>query len=98
MSGPDAMPSPSAASNRMIACPTEPFEALTIVDSAVATKSALPSPQPARKPTTAPTLSDIPARPANTMMRTRPESSVRLGPIRLETTPVTSIETPMTAM
>ena len=32
------------------------------------------------------------------MISTRPESSVRLAPIRLETTPVTSIATPITAM
>ena len=31
-------------------------------------------------------------------MSASPASSVRLGPMRLETTPVTSIETPMTAM
>ena len=66
--------------------------------SAVAMKSALPRPQPARKPMTAPTESDEPASAAKTMMSTRPTSSVRLAPIRLETTPVTSIATPMTAM
>ena len=98
MSGPDAMPSPRAASNRMMACATEPDDALTIVARAVATKSALPSPQPARKPMTAPTLSDARASPAKTMISARPASSVRLGPIRLDTTPVTSIETPITAM
>ena len=98
MSGPDAMPRPRAASNRMMAWPTGPADALTIVARAVATKRALPRPHPARKPITAPTLSEKPARAAETMMSARPASRVRLGPIRLETTPVTSIETPMTAM
>ena len=82
----------------MIACAVPPVADITIVASAVATKSALPSPQPARNPTTAPTLSDDPARAAKTMIRTSPPSRVRLGPIRLETTPVTSIATPITAM
>ena len=50
-SGPDAMPMPRAASKRMIAWAVEPEEALTIVARAVATNSALPRPQPARKPT-----------------------------------------------
>ncbi len=98
MSGPDAMPRPSAASTRMIACATEPLEALTMVASADATNSALPSPQPARKPMTAPTLPEAPARPAETMISTSPESRVRFGPIRLDTTPVTSIAMPMIAM
>ena len=89
---------PSAASNRMIAWAVPPVADITIVASAVATKSALPRPHPARKPTTAPTLSDEPASAANTMIRTRPDSSVRLAPIRLEITPVTSIATPMIAM
>ena len=75
-----------------------PREAATITDRAVATNSALPRPQPARKPITAWTLPDMPARPAKTMITTRPDSRVRFGPIRLDTTPVTSIATPMTAM
>ena len=98
MSGPDAMPMPRAASNRMIACPVEPRADITMVASAVATKSALPRPQPARKPMMAPTELDEPASAAKTMISTSPESRVRLGPIRLETTPVTSIATPMIAM
>ena len=49
----------------MIACASEPFDALTMVDSAVAMNSALPRPQPARKPITAPTLPDEPARAAD---------------------------------
>ena len=89
---------PSAASNRMMAWAVPPVADITMVASAVATNRALPRPHPARKPTTAPTLSDEPASAANTMIRTRPESSVRLAPIRLEITPVTSIATPMIAM
>ena len=50
-SGPAAMPRPRAASNRMIACAIEPRADSTMVDSAVAMNSALPRPQPARKPT-----------------------------------------------
>jgi hypothetical protein len=38
------------------------------------------------------------ARAENTMISARPESRVFLAPIRLETTPVTSMATPMTAM
>jgi hypothetical protein len=40
----------------------------------------------------------MPARPAPAMMITRPNSSVRLAPIRLATTPVMSMATPITAM
>ncbi len=97
-SGPAAMPRPSAASNRMIACATEPLAADTIVARAVAMNSALPRPQPARKPTMAPMLFDDPARAEKMMISTRPVSSVRLAPIRLETTPVISIAMPVTAM
>jgi hypothetical protein len=96
--GPAAMPIPSAASKRMTACATEPLAAETIVARAVATKSALPSPQPARKPTMAPTVSEEPARAEKTMTRARPASSVRFAPRRLEMKPVTSIDTPMMAM
>ena len=97
-SGPTAMPSPSAASYRMIACATEPRAEFTMVASAVAMNKALPRPHSARQPTMPITVSDMPARPAPAMMTTRPSSSVRFGPIRLATTPVISIATPMTAM
>ena len=82
----------------MIACFTEPLDAVTMVASAVAMNSALPRPQPARKPTIAPIVLDDPARAENAMISTRPDSSVRLAPIRLETNPVISIATPVTAM
>ena len=68
-----------------------------ITDSAVAMNSALPSPQPARRPTIAPMLFDAPASAENTMMSASPARSVRFAPIRLATALVTSIETPVTA-
>ena len=43
-----------------------------------------------------PIVSDAPARPANTTIRTRPAMRVFLAPIRLETQPVTSIATAVT--
>ena len=46
----------------------------------------------------APIESESPASAEKTMIRARPDSSVRLAPIRLDTTPVTSIATPITAM
>ena len=68
-----------------------------ITDSAVAMNSALPRPQPARRPTIAPMLFDAPASALKTTIRARPASSVRLAPMRLATALVTSIETPVTA-
>lgn len=59
--------------------------------------SALPSPQPARSPTIAPTLFDSPAKALKTTIRASPTSSVRFVPIRLATTPETSIASPVTA-
>ena len=58
--------------------------------------SALPRPQPARKPTIPPIVSDVPASAAKTTMSARPTISVRLAPIRLDTQPVTSIATAVT--
>ena len=98
MTGPAAMPTPSAASNRMTDCATEPRAEATIVASAVAMNSALPRPQPARKPTMAPMVSEEPASAENTTIIARPTTSVRLAPMRLDTTPVMSIATPITAM
>lgn len=82
----------------MIAWATGPRAELTMVASAVAMNTALPSPHRARHPTMPITESDMPASPAPAMMITSPISRVRLGPIRLDTTPVMSIATPMTAM
>ena len=69
-----------------------------MVERAVAMNSALPSPQPARKPTMALTESEAPARAEKTMISTSPASRVRFAPMRVETTPVISIATPITAM
>ena len=91
------MPRPSAASNRMIAWAVEPRADSTMVARAVAMKSALPRPQPARKPTMAPMVSEEPASAEKTTIRARPRSRVRLAPIRDDTTPVSSIVTPITA-
>lgn len=82
----------------MIAWATDPRAELTMVASAVAMNSALPSPHRARHPTMPSTVSDKPASPAPAMMTIRPSSSVRLGPILLATTPVMSMATPITAM
>ena len=59
--------------------------------SDVATNSALPSPQPARNPTSSPTVLDMPERAAKTTITDSPISSVFLPPIREETNPVTSM-------
>ena len=65
--------------------------------SEVAMNSALPRPQPARKPTMPPIESEAARRGAeNTTMSARPAISVRLAPIRLDTQPVTSIATAVT--
>jgi hypothetical protein len=95
-SGPIAMPTPSAASYSTIAPANPPLADATITASDVAIKSALPSPQPARKPTIPPIVSDDPAAAANATINTRPAISVRFAPIRLDTQPVTSIATAVT--
>lgn len=58
--------------------------------------SALPTSQPARKPTMPPMLPDAPASAANTTIRARPAISVRSAPTRLETQPVISMATAVT--
>ncbi len=57
------------------------------------TKSALPRPQPAWKPTSWPTEVAVPESAAKTTTSASPTSSVRRPPMRLETYPVTSIAT-----
>ncbi len=94
-SGPIAMPRPSAASYRMIAAEVPPAAAPTMVASAVEMKSALPSPQPARKPMIEATFCESPAASANTTISARPISSVRLAPILLEIQLVKNIATPV---
>ena len=76
------MPRPSAASNSTIALASPPEAAPTITASAVAMKSALPSPQPRRKPAIAPMLDAAPASALNSTTSTSPASSVRRGPMR----------------
>ncbi len=69
-----------------------------MVASAVAMNSALPRPQPPRKPTIWPTVLLEPASALKTTMIARPASSVRLAPSRLDTAPVMSMASPITAM
>ncbi len=80
----------------MIAPAKPPLAEATMTARLVAMNSALPRPQPARKPTIPPIESEAPASAANTTMITRPTTSVRLAPIRLETAPTTSIATAVT--
>ena len=61
-------------------------------------KSALPKPHPARKPTICPMVSEAPASALNATTKASPSSRVRLAPMRLETNPVASIASPVTAM
>jgi hypothetical protein len=64
--------------------------------SEVAMNSALPRPQPARKPTMPLIEPDSPARAEKTTMTARPVISVFLAPIRLDTQLVPSIATAVT--
>ncbi len=95
-SGPQAMPTPSAVSYKTIAPPKPPLAEPTMTASEVAMNSALPRPQPARKPTIWPMLPLAPAMAENTTIRIRPAISVRLAPSRLDTQPVTSMATAVT--
>ena len=81
----------------MIADDVPPDAAPTIVASAVEMKSALPSPQPARKPMTDSTVGAKPAAAAKAMIRASPISSVRLAPMRLDSQLVKNIATPVTS-
>ncbi len=69
----------------------------TMVASAVEMKSALPRPQPARKPMTCSTSCERPAAAAKTTMIASPMRRVRLAPMRLEIQLVTSIARPVTS-
>src|ERR1700753_2812643 len=90
------MPRPSAVSYSTIAPANPPEAEATMSARAAAMNSALPPPQPARKPMIVPIEPDDPARPANTTMSTRPAISVHLAPIRLDTQLVISIATAVT--
>jgi hypothetical protein len=63
----------------------------------ISTATPKNGPRQARRPTIAPTLPDAPASALKTMIRTSPDSSVRLAPIRLATTLEASIEIPVKA-
>lgn len=76
---------------------TPPVAEPTMTARLVAMKSALPRPQPARKPTMAPIDGDRLASAAKTTMMTSPRMSVRLPPTRLDTQPVPSIATAVTS-
>ena len=97
-SGPLAMPRPSAASNSTIALASPPEAAPTMTASAVAMKSALPSPQPRRKPAIAPML-DARARQGAEQHHEHEPGQQRpaRADARLETQPPTSIDTPVIA-
>ena len=60
-------------------------------------KSALPRPQPSRKPAIWNTVLDSPASALNTTTSASPSSSVRRGPIRDAHQPVMSIARPVIA-
>ena len=60
-------------------------------------KSALPRPQPRRKPAIWNTLPEAPASAENRTTSVSPTRSVRRGPIRDAAQPVTSIDTPVMA-
>ena len=95
-SGPAAMPSPRAASYSTMAPANPPDAEATITAREVAMNSALPRPQPARKPTMPLIEPDIPAKAENTTMIARPVTRVRLAPRRLDTQFVPSIATAVT--
>ena len=95
-SGPMAMPTPRAVSYSTIAPANPPLAEATMTASEVAMNSALPTPQPARKPMMAPMDGDAPAAALNTTIRARPAISVFLAPIRLDTQLVISMATAVT--
>ncbi len=78
-SGPVAMPTPSAVSYSTIAPAKPPLAEPTMTASEVAMNSALPRPQPARKPTMPSMLPDVPASAENTTIRTSPADQRPLG-------------------
>jgi len=80
----------------MIAPAKPPDAEATMTARLVAMNRALPSPQPARKPTIPAMLSDIPAAAAKTTMSTSPATRVRLGPMRDEIAPTKIIATAVT--
>lgn len=82
----------------MIALAVPDVDRPTMADKAVAINRALPSPQPPRKPTIWPIVSENPPSAEKMMMSKMPVSNVFLMPIRLEMTPVMSMATPVTRL
>ncbi|MPN51583.1 hypothetical protein SDC9_199231 [bioreactor metagenome] len=80
----------------MIAFSVFPTKILTIVANAVETNSALPIPQPARKPINKPILFDNPPSPANNTIINKPIINVFFKPILLDRNPVNNMTTPVT--
>ncbi len=74
-----------------------PVADATMTARLVAMNIALPSPQPARKPTMPLIEPERPARAEKTTIRERPAMRVGLAPIRLATQPVKSIATAVTS-
>ena len=96
-SGPIAMPRPRAASYRMIALSAPPLAAPTMVASAVEMKSALPRPQPARKPMIMPDAVGGPGQCREDHDQRQTDQQGRLAPIRLDTKLVKNIANPVTS-
>ena len=90
------MPSPSAVSYSTIAPANPPVADATMTASEVAMNSALPTPQPARKPMMPPIEGDAPAAALKMTMRVSPAIRVFLAPRRLDTQLVISIATAVT--
>jgi hypothetical protein len=80
----------------MIAPPKPPLAEATMTAREVAMNRALPSPQPARKPTMPLMEPEVPASAAKTTMTASPTTRVRLAPSRLETQPTISMATAVT--
>jgi hypothetical protein len=90
------MPTPSAVSYSTMAPAKPPLAEATMTASEVAMNSALPTPQPARKPMIALMLGEAPASALNTTITISPAISVFLAPSLLETQLVISIATAVT--
>ena len=90
------MPTPRAVSYKTMAPANPPLAEATMTASEVAMNSALPTPQPARKPMIPPMLGAAPASALNTTIRISPAISVCLAPSRLDTQLVISIATAVT--
>ena len=95
ISGPTAMPSPSAASYRMIAGAVPPRAEATIEARAVEMNRAFPRPQNARQTISHSMVGAKPAAVLASTMIARPVSRVALVPMRVETQLVKNIAMPV---